>query len=83
MTCKISSANMGFGSANSGRYYTVQQLIAQLSSARGQTTVKHGKSFITGTVVQYGCIFYILNTSDSLKYPAVPNDYLCNNLYIF
>ena len=29
-TCKISSANMGFGSANIQRNYTVQQLIAQL-----------------------------------------------------
>ena len=29
MTRKISSANMGFWSANIQRYYTVQQLIAQ------------------------------------------------------
>ena len=29
-TCKTSSANMGFRSANIQRYYTVQQLIAQL-----------------------------------------------------
>ena len=32
--CEISSANMGFWSANIQRYYTVQQLIEQLSSAR-------------------------------------------------
>ena len=31
-TRKILSANMGFGSANIERYYTVQQLIAQHSS---------------------------------------------------
>ena len=35
-TREISSANMGFGSANIGRYYMVQQLIAQLH----QRTVK-------------------------------------------
>ena len=29
-TCEISSANMGFYSANIGRYYMAQQLIAQL-----------------------------------------------------
>ena len=38
---EISSANIAFGSANIARYYTVQQLIAQLSSARGETTVKY------------------------------------------
>ena len=29
-TCEISSANMGFWGANIGRYYTGQQLIAEL-----------------------------------------------------
>ena len=38
--CEISSENIAFGSANIERYYTVQQLIAQLSSVRSETTVK-------------------------------------------
>ena len=32
---------IAFGSANIQRYYTSQQLIAQLSSVRGETTVKN------------------------------------------
>ena len=47
ITREISSANIAFGSANIQRYYTVQQLIAQLSSASGETTVTVAK----GTVV--------------------------------
>ena len=42
-TPKISSANIAFGSATIEWYYTGQQLIAQLSSARGETTVKRGR----------------------------------------
>ena len=42
MTCEISSANIAFRSVNIQRYYTAQQLIPQLTSARGETTVKHG-----------------------------------------
>ena len=42
-TREIVSANIGFGSANIQRYDTVQQLIAQLSSACGETTVKRGR----------------------------------------
>ena len=40
---EISSANTAFGSANIQRYYTVQQLTAQLSSAYSETTVKLGR----------------------------------------
>ena len=40
---EISSANMGFGSANIERCYTAQQLIAQLWSARSEPTVKRGR----------------------------------------
>ena len=39
--CEISSASIAFGSAQ--RYYTVQQLIAQLSLALCETTVKRGR----------------------------------------
>ena len=35
-TRKISSANIAFWSANIQQYYTDQQLIVQLSSARGE-----------------------------------------------
>ena len=43
MTREILSANIAFESANIQRYYTVQQLIAQLTSVCGETTVKRGR----------------------------------------
>ena len=48
-THKISSANMGFGNANIQRYYTGQQLIAQLWSVRGETSgrINGGKLIIS------------------------------------
>ena len=42
--CKISSANMGFKSANIGRYYTTDCAAA---SARGQTTINGGKVILS------------------------------------
>ena len=43
ITREISSANLAFWSANIQRYYRLQQLIEQLSSAHGETTVKRGR----------------------------------------
>ena len=43
---EISSANIAFGSANIPRYYTVQQLIAQLSSAHGETQLNAAEQMV-------------------------------------
>ena len=57
-TREISTANIAFGSANIQRYYTVQQLIAQLSSARGETTVKRGR--INGGKLILSLIYFVV-----------------------
>ena len=58
MTRKILSANTGFGSADIERYYTVQQMIAQLWSSHGETTVKRGR--INGGKLIVSLIYFVV-----------------------
>ena len=53
MMCKISSANIAFGSANIQQYYT-----AHLSSAHGETTVKRGR--INGGKLILSLIYFVV-----------------------
>ena len=85
MTCEISSANMGFYSANIGRYYMVQQLIAQLHqrAVKRKLIIKGGKPILSLIYLSFNKQFITVSRLVLLyiffKYPAVLNDYLCYN----
>ena len=57
MTSEKSSTNIAFGSVNIQRYYTVEQLIAQLRQC-GETTVKCGR--INGGKLILSLIYFVV-----------------------